>query len=91
MSGEIREMTSSEVWDALEACPASQMIDVRTTAEWAYVGVPDLSSLNREVLYLEWVKFPNMAKNPEFEDRLLGYLGQPDDLKNCDLLTQISR
>ena len=30
------------------------LVDVRTDAEWRFVGVPDLSSLGREVVYLEW-------------------------------------
>ena len=30
---------------------------MRTDAEWRFVGVPDLSSLGREVLYIEWNTF----------------------------------
>jgi len=37
------------------------------------------------VLHLEWASFPDMARNMEFEDRLLDYLRQRDDLKACDL------
>ena len=29
-------------------------MDCRTDAEWRFVGVPDLSSLQREVLFIEW-------------------------------------
>jgi len=81
----IREMMSSDVWSSLKENPASQLIDVRTTAEWSYVGVPDLSSLNREVLFLEWARFPDMAKNPEFVDRLVGFIEEHNLVAKGDL------
>jgi rhodanese-related sulfurtransferase len=34
--------------------PEAVLVDVRTDAEWRFVGVPDLSSLGREVVYIEW-------------------------------------
>jgi len=34
--------------------PDAVLVDVRTDAEWRFVGVPDLSSLGRDVLYIEW-------------------------------------
>jgi rhodanese-related sulfurtransferase len=30
------------------------LVDVRTAAEWSWVGVPDLSSLGRQVVFIEW-------------------------------------
>ncbi len=42
------------------------MVDVRTTAEWNFVGLPDLSGLNREVRLVEWQSYPTMAPNPDF-------------------------
>ena len=56
----------SEAWSVLEANPKAQLVDVRTTAEWTFVGLPDLSSLGRRVLCLEWQAFPSMAGNPGF-------------------------
>jgi rhodanese-related sulfurtransferase len=35
--------------------PTAVLVDVRTDAEWRFVGVPDLSSLGRGVVYIEWV------------------------------------
>jgi rhodanese-related sulfurtransferase len=43
----------------LVADPEAVLIDVRTRAEWAYVGGPDLSSLKRPVIQVEWQQFPN--------------------------------
>lgn len=34
--------------------PSAVLVDVRTEAEWTFVGVPDLSSLGREVVFVEW-------------------------------------
>lgn len=44
------------------------MIDVRTTAEWSFVGVPDLSETNRPLWLVEWRCFPQMAANATFVD-----------------------
>ena len=29
-------------WKVLQSSPRSQLVDVRTRAEWSYVGIPDL-------------------------------------------------
>lgn len=34
--------------------PQAVLVDVRTDAEWRLVGVPDLSDLGRDVVYVEW-------------------------------------
>jgi rhodanese-related sulfurtransferase len=34
--------------------PDAVLVDCRTDAEWKFVGVADLSSLGREVVYVEW-------------------------------------
>ena len=34
--------------------PDAVLVDCRTDAEWRFVGVADLSSLDREVVYVEW-------------------------------------
>lgn len=45
---------------------ASVLVDVRTAAEWNYVGLPDLSSIGKQVIRLEWLTFPGGAVNPSF-------------------------
>ncbi len=42
------------------------LVDVRSKAEWSYVGVPDLSSLKKDAVLIEWQIFPGMAANPDF-------------------------
>ncbi len=60
------DIASTEAWTVLRSEPKAQLIDVRTAAEWAYVGLPDLSSLDREVHCVEWQAFPSMAINTNF-------------------------
>lgn len=55
-----------EVWKQLAGTPRSALIDVRTRAEWTFVGVPDLTSLGKKPLLIEWQAFPSTGSNPEF-------------------------
>lgn len=48
------DITPLEAWKLLSDNPDAVLVDVRTDAEWRFVGVPDLSSLGREVVYIEW-------------------------------------
>src|ERR1700761_3876235 len=59
-------------WELLKAEPKAQLIDVRTAAEWTYVGLPDISDLGREVHPIEWQIFPSGAINPEFAEIVAG-------------------
>ena len=45
--------------------PQAVLVDVRTGAEWSFVGVPDLSSLGRDVVFIEWNK-TNGQHNDDF-------------------------
>jgi rhodanese-related sulfurtransferase len=55
-----------QTWALLRDDPRAALLDVRTTAEWAFVGVPDLSGLAKEVHFIEWTQFPTGAPNPDF-------------------------
>jgi len=46
------------VYDALITNPAAVLVDVRTKAEWAFVGVPDLVAAGKDPLFIEWQSFP---------------------------------
>ncbi len=60
------EVSAAEAWAQLKADPKAQLLDVRTMAEWNFVGVPDLASLGRQVCCVEWQGFPTGARNPGF-------------------------
>lgn len=57
-------------WESLKKDPDSLLIDVRTQAEWAFVGVPDLSSLGKTLVCVEWQHFPGGQLNPSFASQL---------------------
>jgi rhodanese-related sulfurtransferase len=65
-AGYAGDLLPDEAWAMLKRRPAAQLVDVRTTAEWNFVGLPDLSSLGRTVHLVEWQNFPSMALNPDF-------------------------
>lgn len=48
------DITPEQAWRLLSEDPAAVLVDVRTEAEWRFVGVPDLSSLGRDAVYIEW-------------------------------------
>lgn len=60
------DMVSSEAYTFLSLHPEAQLIDVRTTAEWAFVGTPDLAAIGKAPLQLSWRVFPSMQPNPNF-------------------------
>lgn len=60
------EISLEDTWSTLTGDEAAVLIDVRTVAEWSFVGLPDLSSLGKEVRAVEWTMFPDGAQNPDF-------------------------
>ena len=79
MSGQDGEKAVDDVdvettWQGLVSRPKSQLIDVRTRAEWTYVGLPDLGSLGKRPVLVEWQTFPDQAVDPRFVERLAGEL-----------------
>lgn len=63
-----------DAWALLAADPKAQLVDVRTAAEWTFVGLPDLSDVGRDVLTVEWQVYPSMAANPDFVGRTTALL-----------------
>ena len=60
------DLSPNEVWDIIKLNGDCFLVDCRTSAEWSLVGVPDLDSLGKKVLFVEWQTFPTMEKNPRF-------------------------
>src|SRR3712207_6643030 len=68
------DCTPQEAHERLLANPDAVLLDVRTQAEWAYVGVP----LVERLLRLSWQVFPTMEINPDFV-RQVEQAGIPKD------------
>ncbi|RDI46613.1 rhodanese-like domain-containing protein [Nocardia mexicana] len=63
------DITPKQAWDLLHDNPDAVLIDVRTEAEWRFVGVPDTSSIDRPTALIEWVDGTG-APNAQFVDQL---------------------
>ena len=48
----------AEAYAELQADPLAVLVDVRTSAEWSYVGLPDLTAVGKRVIFCEWQHFP---------------------------------
>jgi rhodanese-related sulfurtransferase len=72
------DISAEEAWKKLAGDGRAQLVDVRTLAEWNFVGVPDLSSLGRQVHCIEWQQFPSGARNPGFVAEAAQALGDKD-------------
>lgn len=64
------DVTPEEGWKLLSENPETVLVDCRTEAEWRFVGVADLSSLDRDVVYVEWNRTDG-AHNDGFIDDLV--------------------
>ncbi len=62
------------------------LIDVRTKAEWAFVGVADLGSLGKQPILVEWQGFPDNRVNPTFVEQLAEALNRVGADQNTELL-----
>ena len=66
----IAAVSVEETWARLKSDAGSVLIDVRTIAEWAYVGLPDLSAIGKRPVLVEWQGFPDDRLNTAFVERL---------------------
>ena len=64
------DITPEHAWELLRVNPDAVLVDVRTDAEWKYVGVPDTTSLGRKTVLIEWVSYPTGSRNDNFVDQL---------------------
>jgi rhodanese-related sulfurtransferase len=68
------DITPEEAWKLLTDDPEAVLVDCRTEAEWRFVGVADLSSLDREVIYVEW-NSSDGKHNDDFVEELVEKIG----------------
>ncbi len=60
------DLTPKQAWDMLATDRSAGLLDVRTPAEWTYVGVPDTAALGRQPVLAPWKLFPDMRLNVDF-------------------------
>lgn len=67
----ISEVSPDDAYQELMQDPSARLVDVRTKAEWAYVGLADLSSTQpKEPVLIEWQVFPSMTVADDFGQAL---------------------
>ena len=82
------DLTVRQCWDLLDQDSDAFIIDVRTMAEWAYVGLPMLNPSMQPLILQQWQVFPEMAVDSRFADQLtekLAEAGATQDSKLCFL------
>lgn len=57
-------------WEHLRDNKDAVLVDVRTQAEWSFVGVADLTDMGKQPLLIQWMTLPAMQPNPDFLDGL---------------------
>lgn len=67
-AGGIGVASPDETWRALCDSAGTLLVDVRTRAEWAFVGGPDLAGARGALAMVEWTRFPDGAPNPAFSE-----------------------
>lgn len=68
------DVSAREAWQVLSSDPRALLIDVRSQVEWSLIGKPELSSIGREPIYLQWMTAQGV--NPKFPDELKAALDQ---------------
>lgn len=87
----VEDVSVLDVWSRLETDPGSVLIDVRTRAEWAYVGLPDISSLGKQLVLLEWQNFPDRRIDPGFATKLQAVLDSAGVERSVELFSSADR
>ena len=64
------EMSVDDAYRFLQDHADAQLVDVRTHAEWSYVGVPDLPFSDADPIFLRWQIYPDMNVDASFTSRL---------------------
>jgi rhodanese-related sulfurtransferase len=66
-AGDVDPLTA---YRELASNSTAQLIDVRTRAEWSFVGVPDLGGIGKEPMLIEWQSWPHMQVAADFLEKL---------------------
>jgi len=70
-AGYAGDVSVADAYAALRDDPRAVLVDVRSEAEWSFVGLPDLSALAKQPARIAWQTFPGMKPNPDFVAQVL--------------------
>jgi len=60
------DISVDEAWQRLQDDSDTVLLDVRTRPEWQFVGLPDLASIGKKVVLVEWQRYPDGGIDPDF-------------------------
>lgn len=80
----IKDVPVEEVWARLAEDAGAVLIDVRTRAELTFVGLPDLNTIGKRVLTVEWQTYPE-GTDAGFTDRMTKALDAVSASKDSEL------
>ncbi len=66
----VPQISPEDAWAAIREQPDAVLVDVRTDAEWNFVGVPDISVAGKQVVLIAWQLYPAMSVNGQFAQML---------------------
>jgi len=66
----VPDIGPKETWQFLSEDSDCALVDVRTDAEWNFVGLPDLSAIGKQPVLIPWQLYPTMQVNGHFADHL---------------------
>lgn len=64
------DIKPKDAWEILQNDPDACLIDVRTDAEWRYVGLPKLDKLGKSTYCVSWQVFPDNKLNERFVEQV---------------------
>lgn len=64
------DVASSEAWRRLAEDADAVLVDVRSRAEWSFVGLADLTAIGKQPVLVEWQSYPAMQPHAAFPDQL---------------------
>ncbi len=70
VGGPIELVSVEDTWARLSKDAGAVLVDVRTVAEWSYVGIPDLGSIGKKPVLVEWQSFPTNQVNVAFVEQV---------------------
>jgi rhodanese-related sulfurtransferase len=70
MGAGVPDIPPRAAWEALRDDPQAALVDVRTEAEWTFVGLPDLGAAGKQPVLVQWQLYPSMQLNGHFLEQL---------------------
>lgn len=80
------DLKAADAFRMLSENPSAVLVDVRTRAEWTYVGIPELKSIGKAPMLVEWQTFPDGQVDLHFVGRLSEALSEAGAAKDAAVL-----